>query len=378
MGFFDKFKKKETKIENEPEHFLYSEEALDRYEAFISEQFGEYEQVFHEIVSPDIHLDIIIVPPTEKNNYYKLITMGMGAYGMNVPDNLREYELERAELVLYLPPTWNIKSEKEEDYWPIQQLKIIARLPIEYNSWVGSGHTISGSEENEPYAENTGFCSIMLINALNSDFGELDLRIEGVGKINFYQLFPLYQEELEYKKEHGANELLEKFSDDDIMPIVNISRKNYGLNTDNDIENELAELYNKLANLIASTCPKNWEEFHYLGEVENGKKSWSSTFYVKEADSENYVKGLDFAAVSDQCINAMDTILLQIYECFMKNDYKPWEQLSLSVKNTGDFDVKYQYDVMEKSEYGQAERETIWAYETFGWKPRNSPFLMNI
>ena len=49
MGFFDKFKKKETKIENEPEHFLYSEEALDRYEAFISEQFGEYEQVFHEI-----------------------------------------------------------------------------------------------------------------------------------------------------------------------------------------------------------------------------------------------------------------------------------------------------------------------------------------
>ena len=36
MGFFDKFKKKETKIENEPEHFLYSEEALDRYEAFIS------------------------------------------------------------------------------------------------------------------------------------------------------------------------------------------------------------------------------------------------------------------------------------------------------------------------------------------------------
>ena len=74
----------------------------------------------------------------------------------------------------------------------------------------------------------------------------------------------------------------------------------------------------------------------------------------------------------------MDTILLQIYECFMKNDYKPWEQLSLSVKNTGDFDVKYQYDVMEKSEYGQTERETIWAYETFGWKPENSPFLMNI
>jgi len=222
MGLFDIFKKKNKM-------FLYSEEELDQYEQYITEQFGEYTEVIHEIVSPDIHLDIIIVPPTEKNNYYKLITMGMGAYEMNVPKELREYELERAELVLYLPPTWNIKSNEENDYWPIRQLKVLGRLPLQCNTWLGFGHTISADRDNTPYAENTKFCSMMMLTALNQDCEEMDFRLSSIGKINFYQLFPLYKEELEYKQNHDAETLLKLFDVDDIMPVINNNRKNYGI-----------------------------------------------------------------------------------------------------------------------------------------------------
>ena len=226
MGLFDKFRKKES-ITNSM--YLYSEEELDQYDRYIIEQFGEYQEVFHEIVSPDIHLDVIIIPPTEENYYYKLITMGMGAYKMNVPDQFKQYELERAELVLYLPPTWNIKSDKEEDYWPIRQLKTLARLPIQCNTWLGFGHTVSSDAENSAYANNTKFCSMMLLTAVNKNFEKLDFRMNTKGKINFYQLFPLYKEELEYKREHDADALLDLFSDDDIMPIVKIDRVNYGI-----------------------------------------------------------------------------------------------------------------------------------------------------
>lgn len=149
---------------------------------------------------------------------------------MNVPNELKKYELERAELVLYLPPTWNIKSNKEEDYWPIRQLKVLARLPIQCDTWLGHGHTVSSNQENAPYADTTKFCSMMLLTALNKDYEKLDLRIPKIGKINFYQLFPLYREELEYKKSHDVNFLLDLFDDDDIMPIINIDRKNYGIN----------------------------------------------------------------------------------------------------------------------------------------------------
>lgn len=206
--------------------YLYTEKELNEYEKFIMKEFGEYKNVFHEIVSPDIHLDVIIIPPTKTNNYYKLITMGMGAYKMNVPEELKEYNLERAELVLYLPPTWDINSNKEEDYWPIRQLKALARLPLQCNTWLGYGHTVSSDQENTPYATNTKFCSMMLLNALNKDYKELNLKLKNKGKINFYQIFPLYKEELEYKQNHDATTLLDLFSDEDIMPVVNISRKN--------------------------------------------------------------------------------------------------------------------------------------------------------
>ena len=224
MGIFDKFKKKQ---ELSKLMYLYTEQELDKYEKYIMNNFGEYNEVFHEIVSPDIHLDIIVIPPTENSNYYKLITMGMGAYKMDVPKELKEYELERAELVLYLPPTWNIKSNKEEDYWPIRCLKVLARLPIQNNTWLGFGHTVSSNQEDSPYANNTNYCSMMLLSAVNKNYEKLDLRLKRLGKINFYQLFPLYKEELEYKKNNGLEKLLDLFDDNDIMPIINIDRKNY-------------------------------------------------------------------------------------------------------------------------------------------------------
>lgn len=206
--------------------YLYTEKELIEYEKFIKDNFGNYDGILHEIVSNDIHLDIIIIPPTEDKNYYKLITMGMGAYKMDVPNDLEDCELQRAELVLYLPPTWNVNSSNENDYWPIRCLKKIARLPIEHNTWLGYGHTISNNKNNEPYSNNTKFCSMILLSALNNKNIEPNLKIGGKGKINFYQLFPLYKEELEYKINKGVEPLMNLFNGD-INPIVNIQRRNY-------------------------------------------------------------------------------------------------------------------------------------------------------
>ena len=222
MGIFDLFKKKRPL-------FFYTKKEQEQYESYITQQYGPFTEVLHEIVSPDIHLDIILIPPTEKNPYYKLITMGMGAYKMNVPPHLAQNELERAELVLYLPPTWNIHSDKDEHFWPIRQLKTLGRLPINGNTWLGFGHTVSTDAENSPFAANTKFCSMMLVMATNQNQQVLDLRIDGLGKINMYQLFPLYKEELEYKQDAGAQSLLALFSNEDLLPVLNNSRRNYGI-----------------------------------------------------------------------------------------------------------------------------------------------------
>ena len=205
MGILNIFNKKtENKDNNVKKMYLYTEEELKLYEEFIKEQFGDYEEVIHEIVPLDIHLDIIVIPPTKEKNYYKLITMGMGAYKMNVPKQLKKYGLERAEQAIFLPPNWNIKSENEEDYWPIRQLKILSRLPLYNNSWFVSGHTISSDSKNTPYADNTKFCSMLLLEVLNNNSELIQMDIGKNEKINFYQLYPIYEEELMYIQQEGV------------------------------------------------------------------------------------------------------------------------------------------------------------------------------
>lgn len=225
MGIFDKLKKKDKTVADDM--YLYSEEELNEYEAYIEKSLGHYDNVFHEIVSPDIHLDVIIVPPAEEAPFYKLATMGMGAYAMNVPRELKEYELEHAELMIYLPADWKIGSSEEKDYWPIRYLKVLARLPLQCDTWLGFGHTVQGNADMAPFAENTDFSSIMLLTGLNLEGEAMELRLSSGKKLNFYQLFPIYKEELKYKQQASAEELMALFDEEDCCPVLNINRKNY-------------------------------------------------------------------------------------------------------------------------------------------------------
>lgn len=227
MGLFDKFKKNKKDKEDAMPMYAYSEKEMQEFECYIQDNFGEFKEVFHEIVSPDVHLDLVIVPPTDDDPYYKMVTMGMGAYAMNVPEELKEYELEHAEMVMYLPKSWNIKSPDETDYWPLRYMKILGRLPLEMDTWLGFGHTIHGNADMSPFAENTELNSLVLLNACNLMYEQLDLTLSSGKKINFYQMFPLYQEELDYKLENGLDALLDLFDDEDMLPVLNIKRRNY-------------------------------------------------------------------------------------------------------------------------------------------------------
>lgn len=129
---------------------MYSEEEQTAIEQHIARYFGPNENVFHELISYDIHVDIYIVEPTPERNYYTLVTGGMGARPMNVPEELEDEEVDRAELLITLPPDWNLQSRDENDYWPIYWLKVLARLPINEDDWLGYGHTMKRERATRP------------------------------------------------------------------------------------------------------------------------------------------------------------------------------------------------------------------------------------
>lgn len=203
---------------------MYSEDEIDIIEKHIEHYYGNFEFVFHEKVSPDIHVDICLIPPSEECNWYTLVTMGMGAHLMNVPNQLKEDQLERAELVICLPEYWKLDKEHLKDekwHWPIRLLKELARFPGENNTWLGWGHTVS---YDGPLSYTTELCASILINPPCGNIGGNTCTLPDGEEVNFYQIIPLYGDELEFKLKNGTQKLLDKMNDNILL--VNPHRLN--------------------------------------------------------------------------------------------------------------------------------------------------------
>jgi hypothetical protein len=203
---FNNFLKK-NKVE------IYSEKDQLLIENHITNNIGNFESVLHEIASDDIHVDICVIEPTIETDFYSLVTMGAGAHKMNVPKELKNDNLSRAEFIVTLPPDWNIQSSDEKWYWPIRWLKTLARLPINNDTWLGSGHTVQ-NPDGKPFAENTALNSVMVSKPYSFFPKTFRCRLSNGEEVKFYQMIPLYESEMKYKLENSAEELIKLFPEE--------------------------------------------------------------------------------------------------------------------------------------------------------------------
>lgn len=205
------------------------EETIEKVTAHVEKHIGEVDFVFHEIVSDKIHIDVLRVPPAPGRNYYTLVTCGMSALSMTVPDGAERFRF--AELLLCLPADWPLTEEAmkdEKNYWPIRWLKTLARLPHDYNSWLYAGHTIPNGDPAEPYAANTKLTGMLvsLPTIAKDPNGFFTLQLSEEKEVHFFSLLPVYNEEMNFKLKQGAEELFQKLDQAGINEVLNLQRKN--------------------------------------------------------------------------------------------------------------------------------------------------------
>jgi hypothetical protein len=232
---------------SEPDEFSESGDPIFRYEApsgeegvsdgdpeliegitsHVERHLGPIEQVFHELASPIVHVDIHWVTPSRDRPWHTLVTSGMAERRMSVPDG--RDDLAYAELMVTLPADWRIGQEAfrdEVNYWPIRWLKILARFPHEYATWLGYAHTIPNGDPPEPFAPSTKLSGMMLMPPLQvpEDFAELTLSPNR--NVRFWSLLPLHAEEMELKLQEGSDALLERLDHAGVTDVVDPKREN--------------------------------------------------------------------------------------------------------------------------------------------------------
>ncbi len=209
----------------------------------IETRFGKVEMQLLDKHPGDIRVDIGVIPPKAGRNYYTLVTMGAGAHEMNTPEELEEYMLRRAEFVMCLPYYWQLGNADPFWKWPIDLMRQIALHVLNEDEWLGWGYYV---RDHGPFVDGILLEGAILYDAeCLSEYDE-EAPEEGMadawsedeeeepedqsmcildgGKvINFYQIMPLAQKELDFLSDHEPEELLSEMGD--VSFVVNPVRR---------------------------------------------------------------------------------------------------------------------------------------------------------
>lgn len=211
------------------------EVCIEQISEHIEEHLGRIESVFHEIVSDTVHIDVHWVKPNTDYPFHRLITSGMSDLPMQTPEGAPVPRF--VELMMTLPPEWKIDQASFEDekwYWPVRELKFLARLPHKYNTWLGFGHTVPNGDPPEPFAPGTKLCGAILLPSVTVPEKFHCLRIDAEKEITFYAVVPLHESEMNLKLNKGTDELLTLFGKKDLNDVVDakraaVTKKKFGL-----------------------------------------------------------------------------------------------------------------------------------------------------
>lgn len=202
---------------------------MDAFERHCARHLGECLNVWHELESSTVHLDVLPYPPSSHRQAWTFVTMGMSALEMTLPQVALDQGMpRRAELMITLPSDWMpTKTFSHIDFdqdlfMPVGIMKQVARYVHEVSSWFGSGHTVQwGFPDGHPLADFTGF---LLAPPVRFSKGlALHTRPDGE-EVAVLAMHALYQEELEFKREKGADALYTLADRSDFSDLVDPGR----------------------------------------------------------------------------------------------------------------------------------------------------------
>ena len=197
--------------------------------AHIEKHLGPITATFRREDS-DSPVDLLWLRPSANRPYHTLVTLGLSDRPMDIPDSVPQKTMgERAELMIMLPPEWNISPDNlksEQGYWPIAWLTMIADFARTPGNWLGTGHIFPNGEPMTAIAD-TPFSGVLVLPPFVSHPHEYCVFHSRDGtRLNLYALIPLYPGEIALKTQEGLDTLLEHFDDSGInSEIVNPRRK---------------------------------------------------------------------------------------------------------------------------------------------------------
>jgi len=134
------------------------------------------------------------------------------------------------------------------------------------------------------------------------------------------------------------------------------------------MESQLQELYQKIAETVNSMIPEEWEKFYFYAQIdESGGRIY---FFYKSIRNHSYNYSLDIPKqfnLSELEFNNKEDKLFdlseQLREIFKENNQELWYSFTLMLDQTGKFSVSFDYTDWLNTDYGFVAQKKIWKYK---------------
>lgn len=172
---------------------------------------GLTEQVLHCTDDRRPHVDLYQFPPHEDHNYWTLMTGGMSDLKQpHAPEEISG----RTELILYV---------QQPDDWAYQLLLDLASYPFASPLHLDWFHTIEGAPNTSIVGEPSQLQHLFLLPPYFEEQSLSELKIAGE-EVRFLWVFPITQNELNYKLKNGSEKLDELFAEQNLPAVITPSR----------------------------------------------------------------------------------------------------------------------------------------------------------
>lgn len=195
--------------------YSYSANELQAVENHIIKHFGSISQKVHVEECENLDLYLYVINPTKEKDYYTVITCGMGAYKMELPDDFKDDGYaDRIEMLIYLSPDWNMELAFSKptgliigdsvtpvlgsvfDKWnyPVRIIKNLAQAPVNNDSYFVRGNIM---DDEQPFSSSTSDSGGILISPAYISEEGTECTLLGGEIVEFLQIMPITTNEIE-------------------------------------------------------------------------------------------------------------------------------------------------------------------------------------
>jgi uncharacterized protein (TIGR01741 family) len=134
------------------------------------------------------------------------------------------------------------------------------------------------------------------------------------------------------------------------------------------MESQLQELYQEIAETVNNMIPEEWEIFYFYAQIDEfGGRVY---FFYKSIRDNSYTYSLDIPKQfnpSELEFNNKEDKLFdlseQLREIFKENNQELWYSFTLMLDQTGKFSVSFDYTDWLNTDYGFVAQKKIWKYK---------------